>query len=69
MTTLAREPGTYRTSSGVLVHSWKSPDGRIVIVREDGSVDRVDELVVKLSDDPYWPDVERRAADLTLFCD
>jgi hypothetical protein len=68
MTMLAREPGTYRTSSGVLVHSWAYPDGRIVIEREDGNIDG-EELVVKLSDDPYWPDVERLPADLTLFCD
>ncbi len=66
--TLMREPGTYRTASGVLVHSWASRDGVVVMEREDGALrDEVD--LVKLSDDPTWPDVDRRLADPALLCD
>ncbi len=72
MATLIREPGTYRTSSGSLVHLRSSHDGTIVIERED-DVARPhvapDEPLVKLSDDPDWPDVRRANGDPTLFAD
>ncbi len=72
MTTLIREPGTYRTSSGSLVHLRSFPDGRIVLEREDGvTLARTggEEHLVKLSDDPDWPDVRRIDGDPTLFAD
>lgn len=70
--TFMREPGTYRTSSGTLVHLRSFPDGHIVLEHEDerarsGGV--VDDQLVKLSDDPDWPDVRRTAGDPTLFTD
>lgn len=70
--TFVREPGTYRTSSGTLVHLRSFPDGHIVLERED---DRTrlrlggEEPLVKLSDDPDWPDVRRTSGDPTLFTD
>ncbi len=72
MTTLIREPGTYRTSSGALVHLRSSRDGSIVLEREDdGAHARIagDEQLVKLSDDPDWPDVRHANGDPTLFAD
>ncbi len=72
MSTLIREPGTYRTRSGVLVHLRSSRDGSVVLEREDGVAHpRVipDEPLVKLSDDPDWPDVRRSDGDPTLFAD
>ena len=67
MTTFIREPGTYRTSSGTLVHLRSFPDGHVFLDRED---DRGgDEPLVKLSDDPDWPDVRRTGGDPTLFAD
>ena len=72
MTTFVREPGTYRTSSGTLVHLRSFPDGKIVLERE-GDLTRArlggDEQLVKLSDDPDWPDVRRHNGDPTLFSD
>ncbi|HEU5288684.1 MAG TPA: hypothetical protein VFV20_09785 [Candidatus Limnocylindria bacterium] len=67
MTTLMREPGTYRTKSGALVHSRAIADGRIVLEREDGRRMGGDEDLVKLSDDPDWPDLHHRDTDLQLF--
>ncbi len=58
--TLMREPGTYRTRSGALVHSRAFPDGRIVLEREDGGRMAGDDDLVKLSDDPDWPDLHPR---------
>jgi hypothetical protein len=72
MTTLVREPGTYRTTAGKLVHFRPTPDGEIELVREDPSVTGKlagEELLVKLSDDPDWPDIVSRAADPELFAD
>lgn len=57
--TLMREPGTYRTSSGALVHSRAFPDGKIVLLREDGRHVGSEDDLVKLSDDPDWPDLHR----------
>lgn len=72
MTTLVREPGTYRTSSGELVHFRSDPDGSLVPELEDerlrGKLGGTIELV-KLSDDPYWPDVRERVSDPELFAD
>lgn len=69
MTTLAHEPGTYRTRSGALVHSRAFADGKIFLEREDGGRASGDEELVKLSDDPDWPDLHRREADPHLFVD
>lgn len=60
MEMLLREPGTYRTRSGALVHSRAFADGTIVLVREDGGRMASDDELVKLSDDPDWPDLHRR---------
>jgi hypothetical protein len=71
MTTRVREPGTYRTTSGVLIHLRPSADG-VVVEREDApSYGRAggDERLVKLSDDPDWPDIQRHVADPELFAD
>ena len=72
MTTFIREPGTYRTGSGTLVHLRSSPDGRIVLEHEDDAMrarSGGDEQLVKLSDDPDWPDLGRVDGDPTLFAD
>lgn len=71
MTTFMREPGTYRTSSGALIHLRSFPDGRIVPEREDDArrAEVGDEQLVKLSDDPDWPDIPRSGGDPTLFAD
>jgi hypothetical protein len=68
--TAAMTPGTYRTRSGALVHCTSLADGTLRLEHEDASYSSKggDELV-KLSDDPYWPDVPRRAADPLLFAD
>jgi len=71
MTTVVREPGTYRTRSGRLVHLRPTPEGLIVLEAEDergGRAAGEDELT-KLSDDPDWPDLGPRLADPTLFAD
>ena len=60
MERLEREPGTYRTRAGSLVHLRPTPDGGVAAEHEaargrlGGEAD-----LVKLSDDPDWPDVER----------
>jgi hypothetical protein len=72
MTTYIREPGTYRTSSGTLVHLRSFPDGHIVLDHEDDLMrarSGGDERLVKLSDDPDWPDIRRSGGDPTLFAD
>jgi len=71
MTPFMREPGTYRTSSGSLVHLRSFPDGSVVLEREDAARTRRagDEPLVKLSDDPDWPDAGRVTGDPTLFSD
>jgi len=72
MTALVREPGTYRTGSGELVHFRSDPDGSLVPELEDerlrGKLGGAIELV-KLSDDPDWPDVRARVSDPELFAD
>ena len=71
MTTHVSEPGTYRTTSGVLIHCHIDRDGILVLEVEDesvrGKLGGVE--VVKLSDDPYWPDVRERPSDPQLFAD
>ncbi len=69
MTTLTREPGTYRSRSGALVHTRVSPEGRIVLEREDGGRMGGEDDLVKLSDDPDWPDLHRRDVAPHLFID
>ena len=72
MTTLVREPGTYRTRSGELIHFRADRDGSLVLELEDeqvrGKLGGAIELV-KLSDDPDWPDVRERFSDPELFAD
>jgi hypothetical protein len=65
------EPGTYRTRAGTLVHSRKRADGSILIEREDGAAHgRLGgEELVKLSDDPNWPDITPAVSDPFLFAD
>jgi hypothetical protein len=72
VSTPPREPGTYRTRSGILVHFRALPDGTVALEPEDDRVrGRVGgaEQLVKLSDDPDWPDVSRPLGDLALFAD
>jgi hypothetical protein len=55
--------GTYRTRDGDLVHAWYDSSGVLMAEREGprGPM-RVDPAtltaVVKLSDDPFWPEGE-----------
>jgi len=71
MTAPLREPGTYRTTAGTLVHFRPNPDGTLVLDLEDEHTNSKvgGELLVKLSDDPYWPDVQPRFSDPELFAD
>jgi hypothetical protein len=65
------EPGTYRTTAGTLVHFRPTPDGDLALDLEDESARGKlgGETLVKLSDDPYWPDVQPRFSDPELFAD
>ena len=68
--TAAMTPGTYRTRSGTLVHCISRADGTIDLDHEDRSYSgKGGEELVKLSDDPYWPDYLRPAGDAQLFAD
>jgi hypothetical protein len=68
--TAAMTPGTYRTRSGALVHCTSRADGTLRLEPEDASYSsKGGEELVKLSDDPYWPDVPRPVADPFLFAD
>ena len=68
--TAVMTPGTYRTRSGTLVHCTSRADGTIRLEHEDLSYSsKGGEELVKLSDDPYWPDDPRPAADPLLFAD
>jgi hypothetical protein len=71
MTAQLREPGTYRTTAGTLVHFRPTPDGDLVLELEDerATGKLFGEVLVKLSDDPYWPDVQPRFSDPELFAD
>jgi hypothetical protein len=70
MTLDLREPGTYRTQAGALIHLRRAPDGATTLDLE-ASAQKLDgdEELVKLSDDPDWPDLERQAPDPELFAD
>jgi hypothetical protein len=66
----AMTPGTYRTRSGALVHCTSRADGTLLLEHEDAShSSKGAEELVKLSDDPYWPDSPRPVADPLLFAD
>jgi hypothetical protein len=68
--TAAMTPGTYRTRSGALVHCTSRADGTLLLEHEDASQSsKGGEELVKLSDDPYWPDTPRPLADPLLFAD
>ena len=70
MTMLVREPGTYRTRDGELIHFRIGRDGELVIEVESEHVrGRLGGELVKLSDDPDWPDVQPRLSDPALFAD
>lgn len=71
MTAQRHEPGTYRTTAGTLVHFRPTPDGDLVLDLEDERANGKlgGELLVKLSDDPYWPDMQPRFSDPELFAD
>ena len=71
MSTKVSEPGTYRTRTGILIHSRQLADGSIRIEREDGATHARlgGEDLVKLSDDPNWPDIAPSASDPLLFAD
>ncbi len=58
--------GTYRTPDGDLVHAWYDGSGVLMAERDGpGGRVRVDPSavtgVVKLSDDPFWPEGEAPA--------
>jgi hypothetical protein len=61
-------PGTYRRRDGLLVHCWPAEgEGVRVEIERAGAGHRASRLLragelVKLSDDPGWPDLEIRAA-------
>jgi hypothetical protein len=68
--TAAMTPGTYRARSGALVHCTSRADGTLRLEPEDASYSaKGGEELVKLSDDPYWPDIPRSTADPLLFAD
>jgi hypothetical protein len=71
MTAQLREPGTYRTTAGTLVHFRRTPNGELVFDHEaERTTGKLGgEILVKLSDDPYWPDVQPRFSDPELFAD
>jgi hypothetical protein len=71
MTLDLREPGTYRTQAGALIHLRRAPDGATTLDVEASAHGKLDgdEKLVKLSDDPDWPDLERHAPDPELFAD
>jgi hypothetical protein len=70
MTTLVREPGTYRTADGELIHYRIGRDGELTLELENERVrGRLGGDLVKLSDDPDWPDVQPRVSDPALFAD
>jgi hypothetical protein len=54
-----RQAGTYRAPDGTLVHYELRADGELVIHAESGALSGTSVLerdLVKLSDDPLWPD-------------
>jgi len=71
MRALVHGPGTYRTRSGELVHFRSDLDGSLIPELEDGRRAKLGDAIelVKLSDDPDWPDVRVRASDPELLAD
>jgi hypothetical protein len=70
MTTLVREPGTYRTPAGELIHFRIDRDGGLVVEHESEQTrSGIGVPLVKLSDDPDWPDRSPRLSDPALFAD
>lgn len=68
--TAAITPGTYRTRSGALVHCTSRADGTLRLEHEEASYSaKGGEELVKLSDDPYRPDMPRPTVDPLLFAD
>ncbi len=54
-----RHIGTYRTRDGALVHCVPRADGELRFEAEDGRLTEIslsEGDLVKLSDDPCWPD-------------
>ena len=68
MTLQLLEPGTYRTNNGALIHCRRCADGSLRIERDNGERLPADDMMVKLSDDPDWPDAPRVFEPL-LFSD
>jgi hypothetical protein len=53
-----------------LVHCTSRADGTLRLEHEDPSYSaKGGEELVKLSDDPYWPDIPRPTSDPLLFAD
>lgn len=70
MTTLVREPGTYRTPAGELIHFRIDREGVLVVEHEsEHARSPLGVPLVKLSDDPDWPDRSPRPSDPALFAD
>ena len=71
MTMVEHELGTYRTRAGTLIHFRRAPDGTTILDAEPSAQETPSspEDLVKLSDDPNWPDIERRLPDPELFAD
>jgi hypothetical protein len=70
MTKLVREPGTYRTPAGELIHFRIDRDGGLVVELEsEHTTSRLAGELIKLSDDPDWPDRRPRFSDPALFAD
>ncbi|HVH51633.1 MAG TPA: hypothetical protein VM690_05775 [Gaiellaceae bacterium] len=68
MGNVALDLGTYRTAGGELVHCWSDGSGVLTAEREgpNGPV-RIDPSVltgvIKLSDDPFWPEEQDPARE------
>ena len=70
---LLHETGTYRATDGRLVHIRSDADGGTLIEVERAAprrvapADRITAGIVKLSDDPHWPDLEPPRRGTGLF--
>ncbi len=62
--------GTYRASDGGLVHVREHHEGGLVVEAERGTRVSPDSLdlagLLKLSDDPFWPDLQPEYAGFAL---
>ncbi len=64
------EPGTYRGSGGGLVHVRRRADGCLVVEHEAPTRGgQVPVILMKLSDDPNWPDLDLAAPLGAAFFD